>query len=152
MIVEKVTLEDDLDALVSQINKASWDDASEVSDYDADSLKAYLERQDTIFLVCRESTEEGTVLLGIASSRIELKPYGKELWLYVDEVDVCSNKRKRSAGKLIMNTLIDMAEDMGCCEVWLGAEADNIAANALYLSLDPDEVTSVTGYTYETDE
>jgi aminoglycoside 6'-N-acetyltransferase I len=81
-----------------------------------------------------------------------MKPYGKELWLYVDEVDVCANQRKKGAGKLIMQTLIEMAKSVGCEEVWLGTEVENAPANALYRSLDPDEVSTVIGYTYETDE
>ncbi|NND69708.1 MAG: GNAT family N-acetyltransferase [Halioglobus sp.] len=152
MIVKEITLEDDLDRLVSEINGASWDSANEISDYDAGSLRDYLKRQDTIFITCHENLDKDTVLLGIASSRIEMKPYGRELWLYVDEVDVCADQRQKGAGKRIMQTLIAMAEARGCEEVWLGAEANNGPANALYRSLDPDEVSNVTGYTYETDE
>lgn len=51
-----------------------------------------------------------------------------------------------------MQTLIEIAEREGCEEVWLGAEVKNAPANALYRSLDPDEVTQVIGYTYETNE
>lgn len=152
MIVKEITLEDDLDSLVLRINDASWDDANEISAYDVACLRAYLERQDTIFITCDEKSDEGTVLLGIASSRIEIKPYGKELWLYVDEVDVCADQREKGAGKLIMQTLVKIAEDRGCAELWLGAEADNDPANALYRSLAPNEVSNVTGYTYETDK
>lgn len=150
--VRKITLDDDLHGLVADINSSCWDDANEISEYDVASLKAYLERQDTIFLACHEETDEGGVLLGIASSRIEMKPYGKELWLYVDELDVCANQRKRGAGKLIMQTLIEIAETRGCEELWLGTEDDNNPANALYRSLGPDEVSNFIGYTYETGE
>jgi ribosomal protein S18 acetylase RimI-like enzyme len=83
---------------------------------------------------------------------MEIKPYDKERWLYVDEVDVCSEQRKKGAGKAIMRKLIEIAEDTGCDEVWLGTEVDNQPANALYRSLDPDEVEQFIGYTYETDE
>ncbi|TGD76236.1 GNAT family N-acetyltransferase [Mangrovimicrobium sediminis] len=145
MKTQIVTICDDLDHLVQQINCASWDDSNEVCEYDVESMKEYLQRQDTVFVACHDT--EGT-LLGIASSRIEIKPYGRELWLYVDEVDVCSDKRRKGAAKLIMQTLIGIARTRGCKELWLGAEVDNMPANALYHSLHPDQVASVVGYTY----
>lgn len=149
MNTQIVNLDDDLHRLVQQINSASWDESNEMSEYDVESLKAYLHRQDTIFVTCHDS--DGT-LLGIASSRIEVKPYGQEKWLYVDEVDVCSDKRRKGAGKLIMERLIEIAKVRDCEELWLGTEADNMPANALYRSLDPDDVSNVVGYTYEMDD
>ena len=74
---------------------------------------------------------------------------GKERWLYVDEVDVCADQRQKGAGKAIMEKLIALAETADCEEVWLGTEADNLAANALYRSLDPDDIGEVVGYTFE---
>ena len=147
-----VEANDDLAELVDQINQSEWDAANEMSKYDIGSLRSYLERQDTLFVICYESTSAEKVLLGFASSRFELKPYGGELWLYVDELDVCADQRKKGAGKAIMRKLIDLADEADCEEVWLGAEADNVAANALYRSLDPDDVASVVGYTYEMDD
>ncbi len=89
--------------------------------------------------------------LGIASARLEIKPYDKMRWLYVDEVDVCADQRKKGAGKAIMRKLIEIARDTGCEEVWLGTEVDNQAVNALYRSLDPDDVAQVIGYAYKMD-
>jgi ribosomal protein S18 acetylase RimI-like enzyme len=147
--VSVVTLVDNLQQIVDEINQASWDHANEISDYDVVALSAYLERQDTLFVACHDVTDDGRTLLGMASARVELKPYGNERWLYVDEVDVCANQRRRGAGKAIMRKLIELAQEAGCAEVWLGTEEDNHAANALYQSLDPDDVTQVIGYTYE---
>jgi len=70
----------------------------------------------------------------------------------VDELDVCANQRKRGAGTAIMQKLLEHAENAGCEEVWLGTEVDNTAANALYSSLNPDEVEQFIGYTYELDD
>lgn len=152
MTVEVITLHDDLQQLVEEINQASWDDGNEMSKFDVEALSEYLARQDTLFVACHDIVEGDRTLLGIASSRLEIKPYDKERWLYVDEVDVCADQRQRGAGKAIMRKLIAIAEDAGCEEVWLGTEADNQAANALYQSLAPDDVAQVIGYTYETDE
>lgn len=151
MKAREITLDDDIHSLVAEINHASWDEANDMSEYDCESLRKYLERTDTVFIACHAEPEQGAALLGIASSRIEIKPYRSELWLYVDEVDVCADQREKGAGKLIMQTLIKIAEREGCEELWLGTEVGNAPANALYRSLDPDEVANVIGYTYETD-
>ncbi len=151
MQITIVSPKHDLERLVKEINCAAWDEANEMSEYDRDSLLAYLNRQDTLFITCLEVNESNRTLLGMASSRIEIKPYGKELWLYVDEVDVCADQRQKGVGKKIMQYLIDYAEVKGCEEVWLGTELDNHPANALYKSLDPDDVSDIVGYTYEMD-
>ena len=150
--VNIITPSDDLSKIVHEINHASWDSANEMSVYDVESFSSYLERPDTLFVTCHDISSDPPTLLGIASSRIEIKPYGKELWLYVDEVDVCSDQRRKGAGKAMMQKLIEIAYEKGCEEVWLGAEVENMAANALYLSLKPAAVSRVVGYTFEFNE
>lgn len=149
IIVEAVSQGDDLGRLVDEINAASWDPANDMAEYGVEALWEYLGRQDTIFVACHEVTQGQRLLLGIASARLETKPYGGERWLYVDEVDVCADRRRRGAGTAIMKKLVEMAEAESCAEVWLGTEADNQAANALYRALGPDDVASVVGYTFE---
>ena len=79
MITVKVVAEnDDLNQLVDEINSALWDKDNEMSQYDTESLSAYLNRQDTVFLSCHEVVDGDRTLLGIASSRLELKSYGRE--------------------------------------------------------------------------
>ena len=150
--VHVVKPEDDLDTLVAQINSAQWDDANEMTTYDTASLSEYLRCSDTVFVVCHDASTIPPTLLGFASSRFQLKPYDRERWLYVDEVDVAADQRRRGAGKAIMSKLISLAQEHGCEEVWLGTEPDNDPANALYQSLDPDEAESFVGYTFETDD
>lgn len=147
-----VTPEDDLERVVDEINQSSWDDTNDMAAYDVESLAAYLDRQDVLFLTCHDVSVKKPKLMGIASSRIEIKPYGKELWLYVDEVDVCADQRQKGAGAAMMQTLIETAQERGCEEIWLATELENTAANALYRSLEPDDVAQVIGYTYETFE
>lgn len=53
-------------------------------------------------------------------------------------------------GKSIMRKFMEIAKDERCEEVWLGAEAENLPANALYRSLGPDDNSEVIGYTYQT--
>ncbi|MEM7080610.1 MAG: GNAT family N-acetyltransferase [Pseudomonadota bacterium] len=150
MRVQRATTADDLASIVDAINAAQWDDANAIEVYEATALAAYLERQDTVFLTCHEG-KDVSPLLGMASARIEMKPYGRGLWLYVDEMDVCVDHRRRGVGQALMTALLQIAEDAGCEELWLGTEVDNTAANALYTSMQPDAVDRLVGYTYETD-
>ena len=147
--VRLVTPSDDLSAIVSEINLATWDDDNELAVHDAESLSAYLACQDTLFLTCHEVESGKSTFLGMASSRIEIKPYEKSRWLYVAEVHVCADQRRKGAGRAMMNRLFEIARERGCEEVWLGTEVDNIPARALYQSLAPDEVAEVIGYSYE---
>jgi len=150
LVVTEIAANDDLQRLVAEINQAVWDDANDMSEFSLEALRTYLERPDTLFVACHDVVEGNRTLLGIASSRLEMKPYDEALWLYVDEVDVCADQRRRGAGKAIMQKLIACARNAGCEEVWLGTEPDNQAANALYQSLEPDEIESFVGYTYVT--
>jgi ribosomal protein S18 acetylase RimI-like enzyme len=57
-----------------------------------------------------------------------------------------------NAGTAIMQKHFETAEEKGCTEVWLVRKVEHKAANALYRSPNPDDVSQVVGYTYETDE
>ena len=147
--VRTITPDDDLQSLVDEINQAAWDEANAISTYEAESLSTYLKSEDTLFVACHEVTDDGSTLLGMASGRLEIKPYDSSRWLYVDEVDVCADQRQRGAGKAIMRELLDLADQADCDEVWLATEVDNVAAQSLYQSLGPDDAAEVIGYTYE---
>ena len=146
-----ITLEDNLQTLVEQINDAQWDEANDVQKYAVDALQEYLAKQDTVLVVCYLENDSGNSLAGMASARIEQKPYDFEKWLYIDEVDTCSNFRQNGVGTLIMQKLLEIAEDNGCEEVWLGTETTNTVARRFYESLEPDYIEDVIGYTIELD-
>ena len=146
--VEVITVDSDLQRIVTDINAASWDEANDLCSYDVASLNDYLRRQDSVFLVCRDDDEAET-FLGMASGRLQLKPYDQQRWFYVDEVDVCVDKRRKGAGAAMMKTFLSIAKQQGCEELWLGTELDNVAANALYTSLKPDEVERFVGFNFE---
>ncbi len=145
----RVERDDDIERLVAEINAGAWDEANEMVEYDAQSLRSYLDRADTVLVACHETDGASRTLLGIASGRLEAKPYGHERWLYVDEVDVCVDQRRKGAGKAIMEKFFDIGRDAGCAEVWLGTELENDAANALYGSLGPSEREEFVGYAWE---
>ncbi|MEM8984158.1 MAG: GNAT family N-acetyltransferase [Pseudomonadota bacterium] len=148
--VQVVSLRDDLSKLVSDINAASWDAANDIAPYTEDALRFYLARDSSIFIACYGADKSDSTLMGIGSGCFAYKPYGNERWLYVDEVDVCVDQRQKGAGKRIMQAFIEIAATSNCEELWLGTEVDNAAANALYRSLSPDEVSNVVGYAYDT--
>jgi ribosomal protein S18 acetylase RimI-like enzyme len=146
--VRQITRADDLRELVRQINRAAWDDDNDIGPYSVAALQAYLSREDTVFVVAL-SAEAEQELVGMASARIELKPYDQMKWLFIDEVDTSASHRRRGVGKALMVRLLEIARDSGCQEVWLGTESTNGAANGLYRSLSPDAVDQVVGYTFE---
>lgn len=145
--IEVVAPDQDLGRLVGEINAASWDAANGIRHHDAEAMTRYLEREDTVFVACHEVVGERRTLLGIASGRFQRKPYDAPPWLYVDEIDVCADQRRRGIGTRIMRRLLDVAAERGS-EVWLATEPDNHAANALYRSLAPADVEQVIGYTF----
>ncbi len=142
---------DELQLLVDQINNAEWDEENGLEVYTVDALQAYLAKKDTVFISCHSVEGGESELLGMASGRVELKPYACFTWLYVDEVDVCSNHRKDGVGTALMDALMKFCEENGCEELWLGAETRNTVANKFYESLKPDDVSACIGYTFELD-
>jgi aminoglycoside 6'-N-acetyltransferase I len=146
--VTRITADADLEGLAAEINAATWDEANDIAEHDTSSLAAYLDRQDTVFVACHEWVDGDRILLGTASARVQIKPSEGERWLYIDEVDVCADQRRKGAGRAIMAELFDIAREAGCIEVWLGTEVDNDAANGLYRSLDPTEREEFVGYAW----
>lgn len=145
-----ITLEDDLQSLVKHINAATWDEGNDIDDYETDALRHYLKQQDTLFLACYLQQGKTSQLAGIASARLQHKPYDNEKWLYIDEVDTSVDFRQQGVGTALMRSLLAFATENDCEEVWLGTEIDNEAANALYRSLQPDDIAEVVGYTFIT--
>ena len=142
--VTRILPYDDLEAVVSHINAAEWDELNEIDGYSAADLASYLSKEGTRFVVCMADGQ----LAGMASARIEHKPYSPNPWLYIDEVDVAVNQRRKGAGSALMKALLSMAKEEGCTEVWLGTELDNKGATQFYPTLHPDEIENVIGYTF----
>lgn len=147
-----ISAQDDVAQLVEHINAGQWDEANEMQSYAVDALQSYLEVKDAIFLVCYLIDGDSKTFAGIASARIEHKPYDFEKWLYIDEIDTCSNLRKKGVGSAMMKKLFEIADENDCEEIWLGTEDDNTAANSFYKSLNPESIDKVIGYTFETED
>jgi ribosomal protein S18 acetylase RimI-like enzyme len=143
--VTRLSAQDDLNKVILNIQKASWVKASEIlsEDYSVGNLNLFLENVDNVFIVAYSDE----LFAGMASAKLMNKPNG-DIWLYIDEVDVCEDKLRQRIGTALISYLLNFAQVSGCHEVWLGTEVDNIPANALYTSLDPSEIQNFIGYTY----
>lgn len=92
-------------------------------------LTAYLAEQ-THWLVAAVLNDQ---VIGKATAMVHRRP-DKEDELYLDEIDVIPSLRRNGIAKLILKKMLEMADDWGCEECWLGTEKDNIPARNLYES------------------
>ena len=90
--------------------------------------------------------EDGTVV-GMASANEYLHP-DKPVQIWVNEMGVAKSHRQRGIGKKLLRRILDLAEERGFEEIWLGTEDDNTAARALYRSAGGEEESFVM-YSWE---
>ena len=146
--IKEITSEDNFSKIVDFITTASWSKKSEINpdDYSEEDLRTCVTNKHNIFCVAFLDGQ----FAGMASAYVLHKPDG-DIWLYVDEVDVCLDKQQNGVGTSLMQYLFNYGKDNKCEEVWLGTEKDNVAANALYTSLKPTEIEDFVGYNYKVD-
>jgi aminoglycoside 3-N-acetyltransferase I len=144
--VRKITKEDNLEKIIIEIKSAKWVSASEISvdDYSIEDLRECLEKNESVFIVAYFEGE----FSGMASAKLLDKPSG-DLWLYIDEIDVCENFQRKGIGTRMMQYLFEIAKVNNCDEVWVGTEVENIPASNFYKSLNPVEVQDFVGFTYK---
>lgn len=85
---------------------------------------------------------DGDQAVGLASGTVLLHP-DKPPAMFINEVGVREGWRRRGIGAAIAERLITVARERGCVGIWLGAEADNSAALALYRKLEAAEVPGI---------
>ena len=143
--IKEITKESDVSLIVKSIAEASWSENSEINpeDYSVDNLSRCAANELQIFCVAFYEGE----FAGMASAFLLQKPSGDTM-LYIDEIDVCSDKQQKGIGTELMKFLFDYGRSHKCDDMWLGTEKDNVAANALYNSLKPLEVEEFVGYTF----
>ena len=72
----------------------------------------------------------------------------RELW--INEVGVTSTWQRRGIGTELMQATLDHARALGCVEAWVGTDAKNPAALALYRKLGgKQEGTDVVMFTFK---
>ncbi len=84
----------------------------------------------------------GDQAVGMATGTVLLHP-DKSPAMFINEVGVRDDWRRRGIGAQVTRELIAVARARGCKGVWLGTETDNLPALGLYRSLGGDEVPGV---------
>src|SRR5262245_20853067 len=56
--------------------------------------------------------------------------------LYVDGVGTAPSHLRKGIARRLMAAMFDWGRELGCKESWLGTETDNVAANALYRTIE----------------
>ena len=130
----------DLSRIVEQINSASMEIGEP---FTQDSLAEFLADDRNIYLTVHADGQLAGTLHAIGY----VHPAGQR-YVYVDEVDVDTAFRRRGVATAMLRTACAIARRMGAHAVWLGADAGNDAANALYRSLGAQEVEPGVIYTY----
>ena len=74
---------------------------------------------------------DGALVVGMASA-VEYYHPDKPPALWVNEVGVAPDYRRRQLGKRLMDTLLKHGRSLGCTEAWVGTELENEAARRLY--------------------
>ena len=88
------------------------------------------------------------LMVGMATGTVLLHP-DKAPCMFVNEVGVREDYRQRGIGSLIMERFLEVARGRGCEGVWLGTEADNGSARALYLKVGGRETEGLVIYDWD---
>lgn len=80
---------------------------------------------------------EGRKLIGFGVGAVQMHP-ARETALYVSDIEVHAERRRRGIGRRIMLGLLDAAAERGCACLWLKIDGDNAAAKALCLGMEAE--------------
>ena len=91
---------------------------------------------------------QGGAIVGMASGQVMLHP-DKAPAYFINEVGVRETHQRQGIAKLICTELMTIARQRGCQGIWLATETDNVAARALYRSLDARETQGIVVYDWD---
>jgi ribosomal protein S18 acetylase RimI-like enzyme len=91
---------------------------------------------------------DGDSAVGMASGQIMLHP-DKPPAFFVAEVGVRDSHLRRGIAQQMCAKLLGIARARGCQGIWLATETDNVAARALYRSLDARETGGIVVYDWD---
>ena len=91
---------------------------------------------------------DGANAVGMATGQILLHP-DKPPAFFVAEVGVRDSHLRRGIAKQMFAELMEVARVRGCKGIWLATETDNVAARALYRSLDARETDGIVVYDWD---
>ncbi|QMU58583.1 MAG: GNAT family N-acetyltransferase [Boseongicola sp.] len=87
-------------------------------------------------------------VVGFASGTVLMHP-DKPTSFFVNEVGVHKDYRRQGIATRLVNRLTDLARDRGCEGIWLATEQHNVAAKALYKSLEARETPNIVVYDWD---
>ena len=87
----------------------------------------------------------GGQAIGMASATVLFHP-DKSPTLFINEVGVSEDHRRRGVASELVKRLIRWGEEQGCTSTWLATEDDNHPARALYHACDAREQTGLVMY------
>lgn len=94
-------------------------------------LRAYLAEPGHLMVVALS----GDLVVGQVMAIIHRHP-DKPTELYIDEVGVSPAFQRQGIATQLFQRVMELGRTHGCERFWVGTEADNAPAKALYLSLD----------------
>ncbi len=82
------------------------------------------------------------LVVGFASAVHYIHPDKRFPEMWINEVNVASDYRRRGLGKAVVGALLKLAREMNCTEAWVLTDKPNTPAIKLYSSLDGIEATN----------
>ncbi|TIO06612.1 GNAT family N-acetyltransferase [Mesorhizobium sp.] len=110
------------DAFVTRIAEDVFDEPVR-----PDRLAAYLASPDHLMIVALFDD----MIVGQCAAVIHRHP-DKVSELYIDEVGVAPAFQRQGIATRMLDAMFDLGREHGCEEAWVGTEAGNVAARALY--------------------
>ena len=106
--------------------------ATEVFDHEieASKLKAFLDCP----CHCMVLAVDDGLVIGMASA-VEYFHPDKSPQLWINEVGITPSKRNQGIGRRLVETLLDIGQQRGCVNAWLGTEHGNLAGRRCFASV-----------------
>ena len=133
----------ELQAICRQMQPNKWGNDNEMTSYQPDMLRAFLDANGLLLMA-----RDGQKIAGTALCYIMPHPAGEDS-LYVHELDTHPVYRRQGVATQLMNELKKIAKQKNLMEVWVGTEQSNKPADAFYKSLNPSEIEPSFIYAYK---
>lgn len=95
---------------------------------DRSRLAAYLAAPQHHFIAALASGE----IVGQLAAVVHRHPDGRPIELYVDEVGVAPAFQRRGIARRMVDEAFALGRELGCEELWVATEPDNLPAKTLY--------------------
>jgi aminoglycoside 6'-N-acetyltransferase I len=92
---------------------------------------------------------EDNLVVGFVSAVIYVHPDKTAPELWINEIGVAPTHQRQGIGKMLLQSLLEAARQVGCSEAWVLTERGNIAAMAMYRSVGgAEEAPNPTMFTF----